>query len=57
MESTEPTKSLMRIAQYVDTHEKREELRVWFMERKEEVLSMLSAEEERVAREQGRGGR
>ena len=54
MESTEPTKSLMRVAEYIDTHEMREELRVWFLEEKEEVLELLSQEEGRVARERGR---
>ena len=44
----------MRVAEYIDTHEKREELRVWFVERKEEVMDMLSEEEGRVARERGR---
>jgi hypothetical protein len=54
VESTEPTKSLMRIAEYLDTHERKEELRVWFLEQREEVLDMLSQEEGRVARERGR---
>ena len=54
MESTEPTKSLMRIAEYIDTHEMREELRVWFLERREEVMDILSQEEGRVAMEKGK---
>ena len=54
VESTEPTKSLMRIAEYIDTHERREELRAWFLTRKEEVLDMLSREEGRVTRDRGR---
>lgn len=41
MESTEPTKNLMRIAEYVDTHELKE-LRAWFVGNKEEVLDMLA---------------
>ena len=44
----------MRVAEYIDTHERREELRAWFLGCKEEVLDMLSQEEERVAREKGR---
>ncbi len=56
MESTEPTKALMRVAEYIDTHEKGEELKVWFLERREEVMDMLAEEEGRVAREMGRRG-
>ena len=43
VESTEPTKSLMRIAEYIDSHEEKEELRAWFADNKEEVLDMLAA--------------
>jgi len=42
VESTEPTKSLMRIAEYIDSHPEREELRAWFMEDKESVLDLLA---------------
>ncbi|XP_064399663.1 rifampicin phosphotransferase-like isoform X2 [Halichondria panicea] len=49
VESTEPTKSLMRIAEYIDTCEQREELRVWFAQCQAEVMDMLAAEEGRVA--------
>ncbi len=41
-ESTEPTKSLTRIAEYIDSHEEREALRVWFIGEKQEVLDMLA---------------
>ena len=54
MESTEPTKNLMRIAEYIDAHQLKAELKVWFLEQREEVLDMLGQEEERVAREKGR---
>ncbi len=50
MESTEPTKMLMRIAEYIDAHKEREELRVWLEEGREEVVSMLMEEKERVKR-------
>ncbi len=39
----------MRIAEYIDTCEQREELRVWFSQCQAEVLDMLAAEEGRVA--------
>ena len=42
VESTEPTKSLMRIAEYIDSHQEGEELRAWFMEDKESVLDLLA---------------
>ena len=54
VESTKPTKNLMRIAEYIDTHQLKAELKVWFLEQREEVLYMLGQEEERVAREKGR---
>lgn len=41
----------MRIAEYIDTHGRREELRAWFLEKREEVLDILSQEEGRVAKE------
>ena len=52
VESTEPTKMLMRIAEYVDTHSP--QLREWFVSRKQEVLDMLGEEVERaLARREG----
>ena len=50
VESTEPTKCLMRIAEYIDTCDQSGELRVWFAENKREVLDMLSTEVGRVER-------
>ena len=50
VESTEPTKCLMRIAEYIDTCDQSVELRVWFAENKREVLDMLATEVGRVER-------
>ena len=47
VESTEPTKMLMKIAEYVDTCE-HEGLRTWFLSCKGEVLSLLGEEVSRV---------
>ena len=44
----------MRIAEYIDTHEMKEELSSWFTESKEEVIEMLTEEERRVNREKRR---
>ena len=49
VESTEPTKNLMRIAEYIDTSEHREELRKWIVECKRDVLDLLAAEVARVS--------
>jgi pyruvate,water dikinase len=46
VESTEPTKMLMRIAEYVDT-EVSTDVRGWFMDHKDEVVAMLTDEKER----------
>ena len=48
MESTQPTKSLMRIAEYIDTSDLKDELRPWILNRQSEVLELLAAEEARV---------
>ena len=51
VESTEPTKCLMRIAEYVDSSEHNGgALREWFLDNREEVLDMLAEEEGRVER-------
>ena len=51
VESTEPTKCLMRIAEYVDSIEHSGgELRGWFLDSREEVLDMLAEEKGRVER-------
>ena len=50
VESTEPTKMLMRIAEYVDTGGRgggNAGLRDWFLSNKDEVLSLLANEKER----------
>ena len=51
VESTEPTKMLMRIAEYVDTGGGSEVdiagLREWFLNNKNEVLSLLANERKR----------
>jgi pyruvate,water dikinase len=52
VESTEPTKMLMRIAEYVDSHSP--QLREWFVEEKTGVLDMLREEVEvSLARREG----
>lgn len=40
VESTEPTKMLMRIAEHLDTSSS--DLREWFLNSKEEILDMLA---------------
>ena len=51
VESTEPTKSLMRIAEYIDTCDLSDSLRPWFINNKLEVLELLASEEARVNRQ------
>lgn len=46
MESTEPTKMLMRIAEFVDTGPS--ELRSWFMDEKQDVIDLLYKERDEV---------
>lgn len=46
VESTEPTKMLMRISEHIDT-DGRTELKEWFLNNKEEVLGMLSDERDK----------
>ena len=41
----------MRIAEYIDTSDLREELRSWFLDQKSEVLELLATEEARVSRQ------
>ena len=70
VESTQPTKTLMKVAEYIDTHTHGGEqggreggregggLKEWFLGGKTEVLDMLSEEVGRCEREmRGRGGR
>ena len=47
VESTEPTKMLMRLAEHVDTASP--ELRSWFMEHGDDVLAMLEEENDKKA--------
>lgn len=46
VESTEPTKILMRIAEHVDTGPN--DLRDWFMQDRDAVLDMLAQEQSRI---------
>ena len=46
VESTEPTKMLMRIAEHVDTSSP--ELRSWFVEHNDDVLAMLQEENDKA---------
>lgn len=49
VESTEPTKSLMRIAEYIDGCPESIELREWLGSNQQEVLDMLAEEEQKAA--------
>ena len=51
VESTEPTKSLMRIAEYIDTCDLSDFLRPWFINNQPEVLELLANEEARINRQ------
>lgn len=55
VESTEPTKMLMRIAEHIDTGPA--DLREWFMEDKRGVLDLLAQEQGRVEEEKRRADR
>ena len=59
VESTQPTKTLMKLAEYIDTHSgggggggggREGGLREWFLSSKAEVLDMLAQEVGRQAR-------
>ena len=51
VESTEPTKSLMRIAECIDTCDHRDSLRPWFINNQTEVLELLTSEEAWINRQ------
>ena len=57
VESTQPTKTLMKLAEYIDTHSggggggEGEGLKEWFLSSKAEVLDMLAQEVGRQERE------
>lgn len=51
VESTEPTKMLMRIAEYIDTGS--DELRQWFLKEKKDVLDLLQHQQKTPITEYG----